>query len=107
MPSKYGIFNFDSIFDIKYLYLKSIRQNLNITELIEAFNHPVIMHFTLCNPKVWNSNSLFVKKHTRVGTIRKSDCKIYHDIWIEYAKNTSFYKEIMKCYKIKNKGRKE
>ena len=26
LPFKYGIFNFDSIFDIKYLYLKLIRQ---------------------------------------------------------------------------------
>lgn len=25
LPSKYGIFNFDSIFDIKYIYLKTIR----------------------------------------------------------------------------------
>ena len=103
LPSKYGIFNFDSIFDIKYLYLKSIRKNLNLTEMIESFNHPSIMHYVLCNPKVWNSNSLFVKKFTRVGTIYTATCKKYHDIWFEYAKNTTFIKEIMKYYKITNK----
>ena len=101
LPLKYGIFNFNSIFDIKYIYLKSIRQELNFTELIEAFNHPAIMHYVLCDPKIWNSNSLFIKKHTRVGTLSKYSCKKYHDIWIEYAKNTSFFKEIIKYYKIK------
>ena len=101
LPLKYGIFNFNSIFDIKYIYIKSIRQNLNLTELIEAFYKPSLMHFILCEPKVWKSNSLFIKKHTRVGTLGKSSCKRYHDIWIEYAKNTSFYEEIKKFFKLK------
>ena len=101
LPSKFGIFNFNSIFDIKYLYLKTIRTNLNLTELIEAFRHPVLMHYVLCNPKIWNSNSLFTKKFSRVGTISKSSCKKYYDKWIEYAKKTSFFKEIIKYYKIK------
>ena len=100
LPSRYGIFNFHSTFDIKYLYLKSIRQNLNMTELIEAFNSPSIMHFVLCNPKVWYSNSVFIQKFTRSGTIKKSSCKKYHDIWFEYAKNTSFIKEIIKHYNL-------
>ena len=100
LPFKYGIFNFHSLFDIKYIYLKTIRQNLNLTELIEAFNKPSIMHFILCEPKVWKSNSMFIKKHTRIGTLGKSSCKRYHDIWMEYAKNTSFFEEIKKFYKI-------
>ena len=81
--------------------MKSIRQKLNLTELIEAFNHPVLMHYVLCNPKVWKPNSLYIKKYTRSGSIRKTKCKKYHDIWLEYAKNSSFFTEIMKCYKIK------
>ena len=101
LPSKYGIFNFDSIFDIKYLYMKTIRQNLNLSELVDAFKHPIIMHYTLCNPKLWNSNSLFSQKYTRVGTINKIKCKKYHDKWIEYAKNTSFFKDIIKYYNLK------
>ena len=102
LPSKFGIFNFDSIFDIKYIYLKSIRTNLNMTELIQSFEHPSLMHYVLCNPKVWNSYSLLTKKYTRTGTINKSSCKKYHDIWIENAKNTSFFKDIVKYYKIRN-----
>lgn len=101
LPLKYGIFNFNDIFDIKYIYLKSIRQNLNVTEIIEAFKHPALMHFIFCNPKVWFSNSLFVKKCTRIGTLGRASCIKYHYIWIENAKNTSFYKEITKYYKIK------
>ena len=97
LPSKFGIFNFDS-----YIYLKSLRYNLNFTELIQSFRHPVLMHYVLCNPKVWNSHSLFSKKYTRSGTISNNHCKKYHDIWIRYAKNTSFYKEIIKYYKIKS-----
>ena len=103
LPSKYGIFNFDSIFDIKYIYLKIIRQKLNLTEMIDAYHHPSIMHYILCNPKVWKSESIFIKKYTRSGTLYKSNCKKYHDIWIEYSKNTSFYIEIAKYYKIKDK----
>ena len=101
LPFKYGIFNFNSIFDIKYIYIKFLRQNLNQTELIEAFNKPSLMHFILCEPKVWKANTKFIKKYTRVGTLGKFSCKLYHDIWIEYAKNTSFYDEIKKYYKLK------
>ena len=102
LPSKFGIFNFDSIFDIKYIYFKSIRTKLNLTELIQSFQHPVLMHYVLCNPKVWNSYSLFTKKYTRIGTISNNNCKKYHDIWIEYAKNTTFFNQIVKYYKIKS-----
>ena len=101
LPFKYGIFNFDSIFDIKYLYMNRIRQKLNLSELIRAFNNPSIMHYTLCVPKIWYSDSKFVNKYTRSGTINKLTCKKYHNIWIEYSKKTSFYKEIVKFYKIK------
>ena len=101
LPSKYGIFNFDSIFDIKYIYLKQLRQKINLNELIEAFKHPALMHYVLCEPKIWNSNSYYVNKNTRVGTLYKSSCKKYQDIWINSARNTSFYKEIIKFYKIK------
>lgn len=101
LPPKFGIFNFNTIFDIKYLYLRNVRQNLNLTKIINAFNEPSIMHYTLCNPKVWYSNSKFVTKYTREGTIKKIKCTKYHDIWVENAKNTTFYKQIVKYYKIK------
>ena len=101
LPFKYGIFNFDSIFDIKYLYLNRLRQKLDLTELIKAYKTPSIMHYTLCVPKFWYSDSKFVNKYTRAGTINQLKCKKYHNIWKEYAKKTSFYKEILKFYKIK------
>jgi len=100
LPSKFGIFNFDSIFDIKYLYFNIIRTKVNLSELIQAFNHPIIMHYVLCNPKIWNKKSLFIGKYTRGGEIMKKNCKKYHDIWIEYAKNTSVFSEIIKLYKL-------
>lgn len=103
LPSKFGIFNFESIFDIKYIYLKKIRQSLNFTELVESFKHPTLMHYVLCNPKVWFPNSLYTKKNTRTGTLKNTICKKYHDIWIELAKNTSFYKEIKRYINSKNK----
>ena len=74
---------------------------MNLTEIINAFKDPVIIHYILCNPKVWYTNSRFVTKYTRDGTIKKLKCQKYHSIWIEYAKNTSFFDEITKFYKIK------
>ena len=101
LPFKFGIFNFDSIYDIKFLYLNIIRQKLNLTELIKAYENPSIMHYTLCVPKIWYDDAKYVNKHTRSGTIYSKKCEKYHNIWIENAKNTSFYKEIVKYYKIK------
>ena len=98
---KFGIFNFPTIFDIKYLYLKKIRQILNITELIKAIEDPSLMHFVLCYPKVWLSNSRYVPISTRNGTLYRSSCEKFHKIWIKYAKLTLFYNEIEKKYKIK------
>lgn len=103
LPYKYGIFNFPSVFDIKYLYLKNIRQKLNVTELIVALNNPSIMHFVICYPKVWNENSKYNSFSTRNGTIyQNSRCDKFHNIWIKYAKKTMFYGEIIKRYKLKN-----
>ena len=93
LPLRFGIFNFDSIFDIIYVYMKKIRQRINLTEIIEAFNHPSLMHFVLCYPKVWNSNSRFLPISTRSGTLNKKKCQKYHNIWLEYARKISFLKK--------------
>ena len=58
------------------------------------------MHYVLCKPKIWNKKSLFIGKYTRGGEIMKKNCKKYHDIWTEYAKNTSVFSEIIKLYKL-------
>ena len=96
LPFKYGIFNFPTTFDVKYLYLKTIRQKLNITELLTAVKNPSLMHFVLCYPKVWKKNSKYNGYSTRNGTIYKSSCDKFHNIWIKYAYNTSAYRKIMK-----------
>ena len=102
LPFKYGIFNFPTIFDIKYLYLRTIRQNLNITELTAASKDPSIMHFVLCYPKVWYENSKYNGISTRKGTLYESKCEKFHHIWVSYAKNTKFYEEIVRLYKFRN-----
>ena len=100
IPFKFGIFNFPSIFDIKYLYLKKIRQKLNINELLKAFKDPSLMHFVLCSPKAWLPNSIYVSISTRNGTLYKSKCEKFHIIWMKYAKLTPFYDEIIKNFII-------
>lgn len=101
LPFKFGLFNFPSEFDVKYIYLRNIKQKLNVTELIEALNDPSIMHFVLCYPKIWSKNTKYNGFSTRNGTIYKtSSCKNFHKIWIQYAKKTLFYKEIMKKYNL-------
>lgn len=102
LPCKYGIFNFPSLFDIKYIYLKNIRQNLDLTELKGALKDPTIMHFVLCYPKVWFENSKFNGVSTRTGTLYNSKCEKFHKIWMDYAKISPYFKEIKKKYRIKN-----
>ena len=102
LPFKYGIFNFPTLFDIKYIYLKNIRQNLDLIELKEALKDPTIMHFVLCYPKIWFENSKFNGVSTRIGTLYNSKCEKFHKIWMKYAKLTHFFKEIKKKYRIKN-----
>ena len=101
IPFKFGIFNFPSIFDIKYLYLKKIRQKLNENELLKAFKDPSLIHFVLCYPKVWLPNSEYVPISTRNGTLYKSKCEKFHIIWMKYAKLTPFSDEIVKKYIFK------
>ena len=102
LPCKYGIFNYPTLFDIKYIYLKNIRQNIDLTELKEAIKDPTIMHFVLCYPKVWFENSKFNGVSTRDGTLYNRKCEKFHKIWMKYAKLSPFFKEIKKKYRIKN-----
>lgn len=94
LPFKYGIFNFPTEFDVKYLYLKIIRQKLNITELLTAVKSPSIMHFVLCYPKVWNKNSRYNQYSTRNGTIYENSCDKFHNLWKKYGNDISIYKII-------------
>ena len=96
LPFKYGIFNFPTEFDIKYLYLKTVRQKLDITELLNAIKNPSLMHFVLCYPKVWEKNSRYNGYSTRNGTIYKNLCDKFHNIWMKYSYDLSINKIIFK-----------
>ena len=61
---------------VLYIYLKNIRQNIDLTELEEAVKDPTIMHFVLCYPKVWFENSKFNGISTRDGTLYNRKCEI-------------------------------
>lgn len=96
LPIKFGIFNFQTVLDIKQKYLKLIRQKLNIKELEKTFHDPYFIHLVLCFPKAWHSSSKYVKKYTMCETLHNCNCIKYYNIWHEFAKNTSYYKEITK-----------
>lgn len=100
LPFKYGIFNFPSIFDIKYIYLRIIRQELNFNEILTAFKDPSLMHFVLCYPKPWNANTKYLGTVTRNGTLFKDKCEKFHKMWMEYSIDTNYYKEKMKQKKM-------
>ena len=99
LPFKYGLFNFQSESDLENKYMNIIRQKLDIKELIKAFNDPGIMHLLVCHPKVWMRNPKFSKRVTICQEKNDCDCSKYHDIWYEYAKNTSYFEEIKNRYK--------
>ena len=96
LPFEYGIFNFPTEFDIKYLYLNAIRQKLNVTELLNAIKNPSLMHFVLCYPKVWGKNSRYNGYSTRNGTIYKNSRDKFYNIRIKYTYDISDYKIIIK-----------
>ena len=67
-------------------YYKSKEDKL---ELISALEKHSIVHYNLCNPKVWNKTSKYVSS--------KIPCKDIK-IWYNYAKRTNYYKEIFNKY---------
>ena len=99
LPFKYGLYNFQSESDIENKYMKIISQKLDAKEIIKAFNDPGIMHLIVCHPKVWMRYPKFSKKRTMCKEKRNCDCSKYHNLWYEFAKNTSYYNEIIKLYK--------
>ena len=99
LPFKYGVFNFQSESDIENIFMKMIRQKIDVNEFIKAFRDPGIIHFLVCHPKVWGKNPTFSKRVTLCKQKNDCDCSKYHDMWYEFAKNTSYYKEIINKYK--------
>ena len=100
LPSIYGIFNFADKSDMN-IYLKRLRTKITIAELEEAIKNPVVIHTILCNPKVWFSKTIFMKKYTNCSKKNNCSCRKYFDLWNSFAKRTEYYEEVSKFPNIK------
>ena len=89
LPFKFNVFTFYDQSDINR-YIKSLRQNVNVTQIEEALYDPMIMH-SVGGPKFWFKHS------KRFDCNKKKDCSCnnYNCIWIYYAKKTDYYQEII------------
>ena len=58
LPSKFGIWNFRDIKDIKQ-YISHLRTKLDINELEESYLKPSIIHNVLCWPKIWSPSTKY------------------------------------------------
>ena len=61
------------------------KSNKDRFELISAFEKPVLVHYNLCNPKIWYKNSKI--------PLTKKPCKDTKN-WYYFANKTNYYKEI-------------
>ena len=91
LPLKYGIYMYGNIDSFEKSIQIRIRFQLNRTEVIEAINDPSLVHFSCCNPKVWNKRS---ENEFGVHEI----CQRFHDEFYFYAKKTDYYDKIYKQY---------
>ena len=94
LPFKFGLWNFQNNLGVLQ-YTRFLRQKLNISELIKAFNNPGLIHLVLCSPKPWHSISKY--RGGGIACMNKTyncSCFKYYNIWHYYAKKTNFYTEI-------------
>ena len=91
LPLKYGIYMYGNIDSFEKSIQIRIRFQLNRTEVIEAINDPSLVHFSCCNPKVWNRES-----YNEFGV--HEICQRFHDEFYFYAKKTDYYDKIYKQY---------
>ncbi len=89
LPFKFNVFTFYDQSDINE-YIKSLRQNVNVTQIEEALYDPMIMH-SVGGPKFWFTHS------KKFDCNKKKDCSCnnYNCIWISYANKTDYYQEII------------
>ena len=89
LPFKFNVFTFYDQSDINE-YIKSLRQNVNVTQIEEALYDPSIMH-SVGGPKFWFTHS------KKFDCNKKKDCSCnnYNCIWISYANKTDYYQEII------------
>ena len=94
LPFKYGSFNFEGKSDFGP-YLRKVRTKIDVNELENAINNPIIIHNVLCYPKVWYSNTKYINVNTDCGKRGNCKCNKYHNIWHSFANKTKFYNEII------------
>ena len=95
LPSKYNIFNFNDISDIR-VYRKYIRMEINISEIEEALKEPTIIHHVICYPKMYTRHSVFIKPVSSCEQRENCSCKKFHDILLSFANKTDYYQDILK-----------
>ena len=100
LPSKFGMFNYEDEFDIKF-YLEHIRTKIPFEEIKDALKNPSIIHYTACYPKLWNFNAVYQDWASACRQRNNCSCKKYVDIWHSYAKKTDYYDKILNFTGIK------
>jgi lipopolysaccharide biosynthesis glycosyltransferase len=98
LPYKYNIFTFYDKLDIK-IYSDKLRTNVNISEIQEVLKDPTIIHYVICFPKLWNSNSQYNDNVSGCRQRHNCFCERSHKIWLSFANKTDFDKEILLRYK--------
>ena len=91
LPLKYGIYMYGDINSFEKSIQIRIRFKLNRTEVINAIDDPSIVHFSCCNPKIWNKES-----GNEFGV--NSICKRFHDEFYYYVNKTDYSTEIYNKY---------
>ena len=91
LPLKYGIYMYGTVDSFERSIQIRIRFKLNRTEVIEAIKDPSLVHFSCCNPKVWNRYS---SNEFGVHEI----CKRFHNEFYFYANQTDYYDKIYNSY---------
>lgn len=91
LPLKYGIYLLGNIYVFRKKIKKTLRFEINETELIEAINDPSIVHFSCCSPKVW-----FNLSKNAFGC--DSICKRFQKDFYFYANKTKYYSQILNLY---------
>ena len=97
IPNKYIFFNFNDKLDIEF-YAKLLRQKVDVQELVKLYKDPTIVHYCLCDPKIWFPRTEYCKEFTQCA--KRNNCKCIKDLqfWYSYANKTDYYEEIVNYY---------
>ena len=91
LPLKYGVYLIGSINAFHNKVKKDLRVDIDENELKEALNDPAIIHFSCCNPKVWNKESYHDFGENEV-------CQKFRKEFYFYANKTNYYQEMYNLY---------